>query len=240
MESNKVILTEIPDEYTYERINSGACGVCYLTKDGKVFKEFFAEIDNLSLLEYIANKYRCNHLLLPEQFVFLQTANSLEFIGYIRKYVEGQALSSLDDKVECSKLIKALCELEKEIIMNIKNGLEYHDTHGENVFYTPDDEIKIIDPDLFEISYEENFREKVNGTLMDMNYSLNSGVFEIANLKNSPLASLVQRSHKYYERGFLKPSDYVSELVSTLESTSESPILTIGDVKKELKLIKGA
>ena len=130
--------------------------------------------------------------------------------------------------------------MEKEIITNVKNGLEYHDMHGDNVLYTEEDQIKVIDSDLFEVSYEENFKEKINGPLMELSYSLNSGVFNIVKSQNPQIAKLVQKSHQYYDRGFIKPSDYISELISTIQALNGSSIKTIGDMKRELKLIKGA
>ena len=40
------------------------------------------------------------------------------------------------------------------MIKNSRYGLVYLDINAQNMFFTPEDEIKVIDQDLYEISYE--------------------------------------------------------------------------------------
>ena len=235
---NKVILNNIPGEFTQKELGSGMFGTCYLTKDGRVFKKFFSPMDNYDVLSYISNYYKSNHLVLPEQFVFLNN-DPKNYIGYIREYVDGKNFESLSDCIEVERFIKALQSIEKEIIENVKKGLEYHDTHSENLLYTPKDEIKIIDSDLFNISYDYDYSERIGYTFMDIAYSINNKVLD-ANNVNDAIEKLISKSYKYYESGFIKPSQLMYELAMELKRLTGNENQTLGDMRNSLKLVKGA
>ena len=236
---NKVILNNIPDEFTQKELGRGTSGICYLTKDGRVFKKLFSPMDNYDTLSYMSEHYKSDHLALPEQFVFLDNDHD-NFIGYLRKYIEGKNFKSLDDCIEVERFIKALQSLEKEIIENTKRGLEYHDTHYANLLYTPEDEIEIIDPFLFDISYNDyDYKNRIGYTFMDIAYSINNKVLDVNNV-NDAIDKLISKSYEYYASGFIKPSQLMYELAMELKRLTGNENQTLGDMRNNLKLVKGA
>ena len=134
-------------------------GICYKTSDGRLFKKYKYTIDYYKVLKNIADNFRCNHLVLPEEFIFLTSLSEENFIGYLRQLIEGDLFDNLNDDINFAKFLNALVLVEREMIENSKRGLIYLDMNGSNMFYTPNDEIKVIDHDLYDISFEQSFKD---------------------------------------------------------------------------------
>ena len=117
MQAKETVLMQIPEEYKYKRLNDGISGTCYETLDGRLFKEYKYSINYYSLLKNIANQYKCNHLELPEEFIFLTKLDERNFIGYLRQLVSGEIFEHLSDDINIGNFIKALDMFSKKSFM---------------------------------------------------------------------------------------------------------------------------
>jgi hypothetical protein len=237
VQTKETVLTQIPRSYTYRRINDGMSGICYKTSDGRLFKKYKYTIDYYKILKDIADNFRCNHLALPEEFIFLTSLSEENFIGYLRQLVSGDLFDELSDDINFTKFIKALILVEKEMIDNSKRGLVYLDMNGSNMFYTPQDEIKVIDHDLYDVSFEQSFKERAYYNLRELASTIASCFFSSRNYQDSRIKENVMKCTTH-RNGILRPSELMIETSNILEESFEGSIITLGDFRKKLELTK--
>ena len=237
MQAKEVVLMQIPEEYKYKRLNDGISGTCYETLDGRVFKEYKYSINYYSLLKNIANQYKCNHLELPEEFIFLTKLDERNFIGYLRQLVSGEIFEHLSDDINIGNFIKALDLLEREMIDNSRRGLVYIDMNSSNMFYTPQEEIKVIDHDLYDISFFQSFRSRANYNLKELASTIISLFFKERNYLDSRIEENIMKCGAH-RNGVLRPSELLIETSNILEESYKGSITTLGDFRKKLELTK--
>lgn len=238
MQTKETVLTQIPRSYTYRKINNGGMsGICYKTSDGRLFKKYKYTIDYYKVLKNIADNFRCNHLVLPEEFIFLTSLSEENFIGYLRQLIEGNLFDNLNDDINFAKFLNALVLVEREMIENSKRGLIYLDMNGSNMFYTPNDEIKVIDHDLYDISFEQSFKERAYYNLRELASTIASCFFSTRNYQDSRIKENVMKCTTH-RNGILRPSELMIETSNILEESFEGSIITLGDFRKKLELTK--
>ena len=237
MRTKETVLTQIPRSYTYRRINDGMSGICYKTSDGRLFKKYKYTINYYKTLRKIAEEYKCHHLALPEEFIFLSSLNEENFIGYLRKMVDGELFDHLSDDINFTKFMKALILVEKELIDNSKHGLVYLDMNGSNMFYTPLGEIKVIDHDLYDISFEQSFKERAYYNLRELASTIASTFFSTSNYHDSRIRENVMKCTTH-RNGILRPSELLIETSDMLDESFGGTIETLGDFRRKLELTK--
>lgn len=237
MQTKETVLTQIPRSYTYRRINDGMSGICYKTSDGRLFKKYKYTIDYYKVLKDIADYFRCQHLVLPEEFIFLHSLNEENFVGYLRQLITGNHFDDLSDEIDFSKFLKALILVEKEMIENSKRGLVYLDMNGANMFYTKQDEIKVIDHDLYDISYEQSFRDRAYYNLRELASTIASTFFTSRSYSDSRIKENIMKCTTH-RNGILRPSELLIETLNILDESFEGSIITLGDFRKKLELTK--
>ena len=231
-----LVLPSIPSDFKFLHINSGNVGNCYLTKDGKLFKEFYNSTDEYEMLKNISTYYDSKFLALPEKFIFLKR-NKNELIGYIRDYIQGDTLLRLPNSVKMENFIQALYEFELDINKNAQIGLNYVDMHAGNIIYTPNNEFRIIDVDFFEQSYEE-VKEVVREALYNLYYVFGSDMLNASKIVDPDINEIVLKSSSVGKKEYLRPSQMFEELIFKLEEKYLCNIETYKDFKDGLTLAK--
>jgi hypothetical protein len=127
--------------------------------------------------------------------------------------------------------------LEKEMINNSRNGLVYLDMNGSNMFYTPQDEIKVIDHDLYDVSFEQSFKERAYYNLRELASTIASCFFSSRNYQDSRIKENVMKCTTH-RNGILRPSELLIETSDILDESIEGSIITLGDFRKKLELTK--
>lgn len=237
--TKEIIIDRIPEEFMYKRLDDGqtCSGECYQTKDGRLFKRYKFPINYYNILKNIADYYQCNHLVLPQEFYFLQSMKEENFIGYIRALVTGQTFGNLDDNINMLKFIKALDFLEKEMIDNSRRGLLYVDMNKNNLYYTKDEEIKVIDQDLYDIVFSHPYIRPVPDSMKDLASTILSVFFTPNKFTNKRIYDNITKCGAHVG-GVLRPSQLLSETSDILESTYHTTIETLGDFRKNLELAR--
>lgn len=236
MEVYEQVVDSIPNSFLKKHIDSGKQGDCYLTEDNKLFKHYKDGVPNYQELKFIADRYQCEHLALPETFLFLKSISEENFIGFVRKYVDGQRFSQLSDKIKVSSFVKALCDMEKELLYNSRYGLEYFDLHEDNILYTHDDEIKVIDQGMYFVSYGDEFRRLAKENCYCLVDTIIPVFYGSIHVGIDSVDELISRATGF--NSFIRPSEMLEESIYEIEKRSCEEIATIGDFKRNLKLAK--
>lgn len=237
--TKEIVVDKIPEEFMYKRLDDGTSfsGECYETKDGRLFKKYKYPINYYNVLKNIADYYRCNHLVLPEEFYFLKNMKEENFIGYIRSLVTGQTFGNLDENINLLKFIKSLEFLEKEMILNSRKGLLYVDMNKDNLYYTPNGEIKVIDQDHYELVFDHIYIRPVPDSMKDLASTILSVFFTPREFTNKQICDNITKCGAHVG-GVLRPSELLSETAEILENTYHSTIVTLGDFRKKLELAR--
>ena len=237
--TKEIVIDKIPEDFMYKKLGNGkSCsGECYQTKDGRVFKKYKFPITYYKCLRDISNYYKCNHLVLPEEFYFLKNLSEENLIGYIRQLVTGNTFSNLPDNIQMMKFIKALEFLEREMVVNSSKGLFYVDMNQENMFYTPNDEIKVIDQDLYEIIFSHPYIRPVPDSMKDLACTIISVFFTPQKFTDERIYDKIRKCGAHVG-GILRPSQLLEETSELLETECDTSIITLGDFRKGIELIR--
>ena len=236
--TKEIVINSIPEEFMYKKLGGQSCsGDCYETKDGRVFKKYKSSINYYQILKNIADYYRCSHLVLPEEFYFLKSLKEENFIGYTRALVNGVTFSNLQDNINMIKFIKALEFLEREMIENSRRGLLYVDMNKENLIYTPENEIKVIDQDLYDIVFSHPYIKPVPDSMKDLASTIISVMFNSFDFPNEKINANINKCGAHVG-GRLTPSQLLTETANILESTQGTTIQTLGDFRKNIELAR--
>ncbi len=217
----------IPLEYKYKYLGQGTNGSCYLTKDGKVFKEYkecgLYDEDTKRLLDLNYDGFT-----FPRQIIFIDGI----FKGYIKDYAEGQTIETLDNLINIKKFIEALREFETIIMdFSYEEELYLYDLNLNNLLYNKKDN-KIIDIDTDVISsfpyritnpYYANLKELANN-LEHRFYAYDFKSHLLNDIKNECIVG-----------GYTRPSKLMEFAIKEMEK--ETKIETLNDYNKGLNLI---
>jgi hypothetical protein len=235
--AKEIVIDKIPEEFTYKKLGESCSGECYETKDGRVFKKYKFPITYYQSLKNIADYYKCNHLVLPEEFYFLKNMKEENFIGYIRALVTGTTFAHLEDNVEMVKFINALEFLEREMVANSRRSLLYVDMNQDNLFLTPNNEIKVIDQDLYEIIGYHPYIRPVPDSMKDLASTIIHIFFSGREFTDKRICDNIRKCGAHIG-GILRPSQLLSETSEILEQDCGSSIRTLGDFRKNLELAR--
>ncbi len=235
--TKEIVIDKIPEEFTHIKLGESCSGEVYETKKGKAFKKYKFPIKYYQCLKDIADYYRCNHLVLPEEFYFLKNLTEENFIGYTRQLVNGITFENLPNKIEMVKFIKALEFLEREMYANSRRGLLYVDMNQGNLFYTPNNEIKVIDRDMYEIVTYHPYIRPVPDSMKDLASTIIHIFFTGREFTDKRIYDNIRKCGAHIG-GILRPSQLLSETSEILEQDCGSSIQTLGDFRKNIELIR--
>lgn len=235
--TKEVYLDSIPESYKIKEVGRGANGVCYRTEAGKLFKHYFSQMDESF---YLPLKDICDYSHsenLPQiiEMIFVQG----NFDGYLRDYVDGTTIKELDLNTKVKPFIPAIKTFGMNMRDDIRTGIQYRDMHSENVIYTPDGQIKVIDYDLFYRTYDDMFfrddlmyafRVELSPTMLSLLMgSTETGIPYIDALRT--------KCTSRYENP-IRPDQAYEETINYLERELQTNIETFNEVREGISLLR--
>ena len=231
---SKIVLNNIPNLNEHE-LGRGAYGRCFLAKDNTVLKLFYTnERDIYQNIERMSHLESPN-FAFPKDLVYLKEISDSGFIGYYMDFIEGDHFDVLDGSINLDTFLTSLCKLESEIRrLTFDYGLKIFDIAYDNSFYSSDDDIKIIDTDLY------TFSDLPYNQLLSHNFSevsdLISEYFIRANERRFKSDRLKDYLYDFYD-GLINPSAYLYEVIEEIRRESSEEIKDYNSFKNNIKLI---
>lgn len=229
------IYSEIPRGYYAKRLSSGHNGVCYLTDFDMVYKEYPCKYEYLRELEYLSH-HKSDVIAFPEEFVFVKNSEDTHLKGYLMKYMEGVTLDNLDEAVRIRDFIKALSDFEREMFRLTTEGVMFVDLNQNNLLYSSDAVIKAVDTDLYDITYDDDFKRMYKENIKELASTIISQFIGIRNFQNKRMNELVRNCGAY---GMIRCSNLLEGLTEEACKESAYDIETVGEFKRTLHQLKG-
>ncbi len=234
LEEKYIVYKKVPEKYREKLLGSGVNGTCYQSDNKTVFKEFtnIPELETLRRLSRIKSEY----FVFPSTFIYLKSKKDENLVGYLMKLVNGFFITKPMLTMDIEGCIKSIDGIENEMKMFAKDyNLLVHDLHHENMLFSENGGVKVIDTDLYEFDYynepfdvyKHNIKELANTIL----FLLLSG----DNFKDEDI-------NKYYNQAILygkcKPSYVLYEVLNQIERELREKVSTYEEFTSGLKLIK--
>ena len=232
---DKMIVSSVPDSLRHTYLESGTCGACYITEDGK---HVFKELHNVLLDKEMMKAFtylESDAIVFPKTIVYKDEEKDENIIGYISDYIKGQLFDTISDDESIKTIITASDLLEKNLKQASNYGVVIEDVHPNNVIYTQSKELKIIDTDLYRyypyeeafILYKDNMREWGNFIIEEFGTP--------SRFKSDKLNEYVELLVYY---GKMKPSILLNFILEEINNQLNHEIQTLGEFKEGQKLIK--
>lgn len=228
------IHSEIPKGYYARRLSNGHNGTCYLTDFGMVYKEYPCEYIYLKELEYLS-QHKSDFVAFPEEFVFQNIEGKNSLRGYLMKYIDGITLEDLSEATKIREFINALNIFEKEMLRLTTEGIIFTDLNQRNLLYTKDGLIKAVDTDLYDITYDDDFRRLYSENLKELAATIISQFIGVRSFQNNRMNDLVRNCGAY---GKIRSSNLLEGLTDEAQKETKEEIETIGEFKKTLHMLK--
>lgn len=231
---NKVY-KKVPKKLTQIELGRGAYGRCFLVDD-RVFKlyydnerDIYPNIERLSLIQ-------SSHFEFPKELVFLKEISELTFIGYFMNYIEGDHFNAIDGKTNMNKFISALCRLENEIKrLTLEYRMKMFDLTFDNTFLTKDDEIKVIDTDLYTFSDCLDDDKLLLNNMSELS-SLISEDFIKVNERRFASPRLRKYLYDFYD-GSISPSTYLYEIMEEIRKITREDVADYNSFETGINLL---
>ncbi|NLC48529.1 MAG: hypothetical protein GX758_04135 [Tenericutes bacterium] len=231
----KIILDKVPNDYYYKLLGTGCSGNCFLMKNKlEVFKEFRAQINYLRQLEELST-YKSNIFLFPKKFVFLNTDEDKNFLGYIRNAAKGIEFDSIDESSNFNIILSSMLELEKEMQNLTHQGMLMDDLNQDNLFYEEKNGFNVIDTDFYETTYNDDFKHQYKENLKELSATIIHCLIRYGQFESKELNDAVIKCGAY---GNIRPSSLVYEFKEYIRKKTSSEVKTLGDFNKGIELIK--
>lgn len=234
LEEKYIVYKKLPKNYRVKEVGSGVNGVCYQVDKKTIYKEFIT-IPNLETLRKLS-KIKSNYFVFPSTFIYFNSKKDENLLGYLMRYVNGFFITEPIGSMNIEGCIKSIDGIENEMKMFAKDyNLLVHDLHHENMLFSENGGVKVIDTDLYEFDYynepfdvyKHNIKELANTIL----FLLLSG----DNFKDEDI-------NKYYNQAILygkcKPSYVLYEVLNQIERELREKVSTYEEFTSGLKLIK--
>lgn len=227
-----IFYDKIPSQYYKKKLSSGCSATCYLTEDGKVYKEFPEYYEYLKELEYLSY-FESDFIAFPKEFIFIDNVEQLK--GYLMKYIDGISISKLDEATKLRDIINALNEFEREMLRLTQQGLMFNDLNQGNLIFTPDKKIKAVDTDLYDVTYADDVRYMYKQNLLELAATIISQFVGSRDFKNPAMYEEIMKCGAYAR---IKSSNLIETLAEMAEKETNESIDTLGDFKRTLSILK--
>ena len=232
--SKEVTYSKIPEGYYMKKLGGGKMGTCYLTEDGKVYKEFYKKyyfFNKLKTLSY----YESDLIAFPEELVFLEANTARDLKGYLMQYVDGDKLINIEDAVRFKEFVTALDTFEREMFRLSRQGILFNDLNQENLIWTIDGKLKAVDTDLYDPTQDDEFGNAGKENIKELAETI-IGQFRLGtNFKNQELNEAVLKCGAY---GRMRCSSLLEKFAEEGEKEQNKSIETIGDFNDSITLLK--
>lgn len=236
MKKKNIIVDKIPEEYMIKSLGSGVSAECFLTSEGKVFKKYHDE-NNRWIYNSHKNKehYDSRIFVFPEVYVFRESVSPENFIGYMMEYVQGFKYSELESSILIRDLISAVRMIEREIKSLTFQGLMFNDLNKDNIMFRTINEPKVIDTDLYEATYNDMFGDMFKENIKELAETIISDILSSGLLESLKMNRYILDCGCY---GMVLPSVMMEELLHYAEQRLETNIISYGEYKNGLKMLK--
>jgi hypothetical protein len=237
-------LDQIPKSFKLgflSRDSYGANGVVYRTSNPDVlYKEldYFTEGDQAHENRYkMLQKCQSDSIVFPTQLVFVKKGDTYVLKGYLMPLIKGQILKETPRSIVTDTYIKAVEYVDKDIKEQTINGLSLEDVNYKNIMFTTDNQIKLIDTDLYDFSYPENPRDLLIENLKEINPSLLMYVFPEFYL-NTGSKAIDDMFYEARTQGTWFAHKVLTEIKTYLENISGQEMTTVNAMQKTLALVR--
>ena len=114
-------------------------------------------------------------------------------------------------------------------------GIIFTDLNQRNLLYTKDGLIKAVDTDLYDITYDDDFRRLYSENLKELAATIISQFIGVRSFQNSRMNDLVRNCGAY---GKIRSSNLLEGLTDEAQKETKEEIETIGEFKKTLHMLK--
>ncbi len=214
---------KIPSEYMMNYLGHGFNASVYKLDEENVFKKFnyrgkFEE----SCKELM--KLNSDTFVFPKELVY---ENHI-FVGYIMDYIKGKTLNKINENENIYDFINQVKKCEYDV--STLSIYKYYiiDFKEENIMYTDDKQLKVIDTDYY---YKSNNKELFKDNLASYSVACLMPLMNVYkyNFKDDRLNHI----KRLLIEGRVKPSSYYMEVLSALSHE----VSTFKEAREELKLI---
>lgn len=229
MQEKSVYIESLGDEYLKHFIGHGCCADCFMINDSEVFKmmRFPSNYDSV----YKNSKYISDTFVFPKKLVFSKKDNS--YLGYIMDYVNGVTIRNLEGNTNIYDYIRAIKKVEEDIAKMSNYKVDLVDISPNNVMYTKDSSIKIIDTDFY--NHDVNSNKLYSHNIHRLNKSVTEPIFDIYEYRFMN-DKIKQETRKLIETKILV-SDYINMLCEEIDKR-DLEVNNIDDCKKGLRLLR--
>ena len=236
MKKNNIVVDKIPEEYMIKSLGSGVSAECFLTSEGQVFKKYHSD-NNRWVYNSHKNKehYDSRIFVFPEIYVFKESVSPENFVGYLMEYVNGFKYSELESSILIRDLINAVRRIEREIKRLTCQGLMFTDLNKDNIMFRTINEPKVIDTDLYEATYNDMFGDMFKENIKELAETIISDILSSGLLESLKMNRYILDCGCY---GMVLPSVMMEELLHYAEQRLETSIISYGEYKNGLKLLK--
>ena len=236
-EEKNIVYTTLPSIYTKNYIAQGVYGSCYKVDDNTAFKLFHDYNYYLDIYDNVKklSTFDSDFFVFPEAFIYQYEISPETILGYTMQYIDGNKLNDLDKKVDIRRLFSLFDSLEKEIKeYTTEEGLLFEDIHDDNILFSKDGKLKVLDVDLYKFSIYEEPIMIYKSNMKELGNCILPIFFKKIRLKDEKL-------QRYYLScildGKVKPSYILFEALNSMEKEMGS-VNTLGEFDKGLKLIR--
>ena len=215
------------DNLTSKEITSTGHGKCYLTEDNMVFvltgSCHEADIKKLS-------KFYSTHFYFPRVLVYIDN----KLVGYLREPNNGDSVDNLPEVVSFEKYQSEIERVEREIDVLTQYRLRLLGIGKENIFYSNEEGIRIVDAEAYQTVKNSNGLHAYN--IRDFAYGVLSPALDISKPEFHD-DKLNEYSRLTYE-GFMNPSNLLYELNEELDKKDIEKTDNFMELKKQIRYLQ--
>ena len=224
----KKIILPNTDNLKITSLGCGCNGECFVTSDGRVYKELFFKDEEERLRKLV--DFNSDVFIFPETLIYTESG----FMGYLMRFVDGQELIKLNQDELVREFIYALLSVEKEVIELTKKKIKINDSSDYNIIYTKDKRIEVIDTDFYDVYKSDNNLYRKN--LISISFGTLAPFIGYSKY-NCFIDDRLRKLYKYLCDGLIKPSEFLYELTIEFEKMCLE-CSTVNEFNKCMELVR--
>ena len=141
-------------------LETGVISNNYLLKDNRtVFEKFITPSANIDIFERMARE-KSTSIVLPKDLIYSEDGSLIN--GLLLEYYSGKRITEIPDELTINELIDICQFFEKDVIKLWENGLIIDNVNQNNLLYTKEQQIIMINPEKFYYSEDDYYKTLLN------------------------------------------------------------------------------